>query len=160
FNTTYSKELTVLGQESAPTQMIADWPTKRAWVEYAFAEMKKAGYEVSSAYTMVRDKARTQFVYRDALWRGADMFGTGVASFGHVNGVHVQNVDTWEAYTAKLDAGELPLGRALPVTDRQRLIREMVLQLKTGHVERDYFRRKFGADITDEFRPGYEKLER
>ncbi len=160
FNTTISKELKVLGQESAPSEMIADWPTKRAWVDYAFAEMRKAGYEVSSAYTMVKDKAKTQFVYRDALWHGADMFGTGVASFGHINGVHIQNVDTWEAYVAKLDANEIPIGRALPVTDKQRLIREMVLQLKTGRLERAYFRRKFGVDIGDEFRGGYEKLER
>jgi oxygen-independent coproporphyrinogen-3 oxidase len=159
FNTRYSKELTVLGQEAAPPQMIADWPTKRAWVEYAFAEMQKAGYEVSSAYTVVKDKKKTQFVYRDALWHGADMFGTGVASFGHVNGVHIQNVDTWEAYVARLEAGELPIGRALPVTDRQRLIREMVLQLKTGRIERAYFRDKFGVDIADEFRDGYRRLQ-
>lgn len=159
YNTKISKELTVLGQEAAPTQMIADWPTKRAWVDYAFAEFKKAGYEVSSAYTVVKDKTRTQFVYRDALWRGADMFGTGVASFGHVNGVHVQNVDTWEAYTEMLGRGELPIGRALPATDRERLIREMILQLKTGNIERDYFRRKFGVDVTREFEPGYKKLQ-
>ena len=59
--------------------------------------MIAAGYSVSSAYTLVRDKS-VQFVYRDSLWHGADMFGTGVASFGHMNGVHVQNVDTWEDY--------------------------------------------------------------
>src|SRR5918994_818821 len=159
YNTRYSKELTVLGQEAAPTQMIADWPTKRAWVDYAFAEMRKAGYEVSSAYTVVKDKTKTQFIYRDALWRGADMFGTVVASFGYVNGVHVQNVDTWEQYVGMLDRGELPIGRALPVTERQRLIREMVLQLKTGRIERDYFRGKFGVDVTDEFRDSYRKLE-
>jgi len=159
YNTRISKELTVLGQEEAPPQLIADWPTKRAWVEYAFAEMKKAGYEISSAYTVVKNKAKTQFVYRDALWRGADMFGTGVASFGHVNGVHIQNVDTWEAYIEKLDRGELPIGRALPVTDRERLIREMILQLKTGRIERDYFRGKFGVDVTREFETGYKKLQ-
>ena len=159
YNTRYSKELTVLGQEAAPAEMIADWPTKRAWVEYAFAEFRNNGYEVSSAYTVVKDKSKTQFVYRDALWRGADMFGTGVASFGHVNGVHVQNVDTWEAYTGMLERGELPIGRALPVTDRQRLIREMILQLKTGHLDAGYFRAKFDADIATEFRDGYRKLE-
>ena len=46
------------------------------------------------------------------------MFGTGVASFGHVHGVHLQNVDSWEQYVGLLDKGELPLGRALPVTPR------------------------------------------
>jgi oxygen-independent coproporphyrinogen-3 oxidase len=159
FNTTFSKELTVLGQESAPAEKIADWPTKRDWVAYAFDEFRKAGYDQSSAYTVVKDKNKTQFIYRDALWRGADMFGTGVASFGHVNGVHIQNVDTWEQYVGMLDQGQLPIGRALPVTDHERLIREMVLQLKTGRIERGYFRDKFGADVFREFDAGYKKLE-
>lgn len=159
YNTRISKELTVLGQESAPEELIADWPTKRAWVEYAFAEFQKAGYDISSAYTVVKDKTKTQFIYRDALWRGADMFGTGVASFGHVNGVHIQNVDTWEAYVEKLNAGELPVGRAFPTSDRHRLIREMILQLKTGHLDSEYFQKKFGIDPTQEFRESYQHLE-
>ena len=158
YNTVFSKELTVIGQDE-PSLAIADWPTKRAWVEYAFAEFRKAGYEVSSAYTVVKDKAHTHFVYRDALWHGADMFGTGVASFGHVNGVHIQNVDTWEQYVEKLDKGELPLGRAFPTTPRDRLIREMILQLKTGALGRGYFQKKFGVDITAEFADEYQKLE-
>jgi len=159
YNTTFSRELKQIGDEPPVKEDIADWPTKRAWVKYAFEEFVKAGYEISSAYTVVKDKKKKQFVYRDALWSGADMFGTGVASFGHMNGVHIQNVDTWEAYIAKLDAGELPLGRAWPTDDRQRLIREMVLQLKTGHLERDYFKKKFGVDIEREFEKGYRKLE-
>ena len=158
YNTTFSKELKVLGQDE-PSVGVADWPTKRAWVEYAFAEFRKAGYEISSAYTVVKDRAKTQFVYRDALWHGADMFGTGVASFGHLNGVHVQNVDTWEQYLDRLEKGELPLGRALPVSPRERLIREMILQLKTGRLERSYFRDKFGVDILEAFGDAYRRLE-
>src|SRR5205823_7074932 len=135
----------VAGQDEPPALAVADWPTKRDWVQYAFAEMGRAGYQISSAYTMVKDKSRCQFVYRDSLWHGADMFGTGVASFGHVGGVHVQNVDSWEDYVRLLDRGELPLGRALPVAPRERLIREMILQLKTGALDRGYFQDKFGA---------------
>lgn len=158
FNTVFSKELQVIGQEGPSANEVADWPTKRAWVDYAFDQFVAAGYEISSAYTVVRDRAKTQFVYRDALWHGADMFGTGVASFGHLNGVHVQNVDTWEAYLAKLDAGELPLGRALPVTPRERLTREMILQLKTGRIVPANFAAKFGVDILDEFAAGFAEL--
>ncbi len=158
FNTVFSKELRVLGQDEPTSFAVADWPTKRAWVRYAFDELAKAGYEVSSAYTMVKNKERCRFVYRDSLWHGADMFGTGVASFGHVNGVHVQNVDTWEQYVAMLGQGELPLGRALPVTPDQRLIREMILQLKTGRLESAYFRRKFGVDIRERFTEAFERF--
>src|SRR5262249_51620496 len=131
---------------------------KRAWTDYAFDEFAKAGYEVSSAYTMVKDRRRCRFVYRDGLWHGADMFGTGVASFGHANGVHMQNVDNWEQYVGMLDQGELPLNRALPVTPRELLIREMILQLKTGCLDIHYFRSKFGSDIAQDFAEEFGRL--
>jgi oxygen-independent coproporphyrinogen-3 oxidase len=151
YNTVFSKELRVLGQGEPASFTVADWPTKRAWVSYAFDELATAGYEVSSAYTMVKDKQRTKFVYRDSLWHGADMLGTGVASFGHVSGIHVQNVDEWEQYVARCQKGELPLYRALPVGQNELLIREMILQLKTGRLDPAYFRAKFGRDILEEF---------
>ena len=84
----------------------------------------------------MKDPAQTKFVYRDRLWQGADLAGLGVASFGHVNGVHMQNLDTWETYSAAIDRGEIPLGRAYRPTDEERLIRELVLQLKLGSIRR------------------------
>ncbi len=175
YNTTFSKVIrdaatnghpgdarTELPLTDAPPGLsleIADWPTKRAWVKYAFAELERAGYTVTSATTAVRDPARIRFVYREALWRGADMFGTGVASFGHINGVHVQNVDTWEQYIGMLQAGQLPFGRAFVTTERDRLVREVVLQLKTGRLDAEYFRRKYGVDIRDAFHAVWERLE-
>jgi oxygen-independent coproporphyrinogen-3 oxidase len=163
YNTVFSKELRLVGQDEPSLTKeerwgIADWPTKRAWVDYAFDALGRAGYEVSTAYTVVKDKTRCRFVYRDSLWHGADMFGTGVASFGHVGGVHMQNVDTWEQYVQLLDRGELPLGRALPVTPQELLIREMILQLKTGRLETGYFHRKFGADILEAFAGCFTRL--
>jgi oxygen-independent coproporphyrinogen-3 oxidase len=158
YNTVFSRELRVIGQDE-PSMEIADWPTKRAWVDYAFDTLLAAGYQISSAYTLVKNRQRCHFVYRDSLWHGADMLGTGVASFGHVHGVHLQNVDTWEQYVALLDKGELPLGRALPVEPRALLIREMILQLKTGRLERNYFHTKFGADILELFADGFTQME-
>jgi len=157
FNTVFSNQLKMVGQDE-PRLEVADWPTKRAWVNYAYDEMGKAGYEVSSAYTLVRNKAKTKFLYRDCLWRGADMFGTGVASFGHLRGVHVQNVDSWEEYIRLLDRDELPLNRALPVDPHQLLTREMILQLKTGQIPTAYFQQKFGVNILTEFAEGFEQL--
>ena len=159
FNTVFSKELPVAGEAATPSA-IADWPTKRDWVNYAFDTLSSAGYEISSAYTMVKDLRRCRFLYRDSLWHGADMFGTGVASFGHANGVHMQNVDTWEQYVGMvLDKGDLPLGRALPVSRRALMIREMILQLKTGRIESGYFRRKFDTDVLDIFGDRFGSME-
>ena len=39
------------------------------------------------------------------------------------------------------------------------LIREMILQLKTGVLEIHYFREKFGVDVWDEFKPVFEGLK-
>ena len=137
---------------------VADWPTKRAWVEYAFDELARAAMPSRAPTPWCANRPQCKFVYRDSLWHGADMFGTGVASFGHVSGVHVQNVDTWETYLAMLERGELPLGRALPVTPRQLLLREMMLQLKTGRLDAAYFQAKFGIAILEDFAGAFHKL--
>ena len=148
FNTVYSKD--ILGNNIETP--VADWPTKRAWLSYAYDELMAAGYHVSSAYTLIKDPSKVNFSYRDNLWRGSDLLATGVASFGHVSGVHYQNKADWGDYIADLQAGKLPLWRAMRPTKHQLLIREMILQLKKGWLEAGYFRRKFGVEILDEWR--------
>jgi oxygen-independent coproporphyrinogen-3 oxidase len=148
FNTVYSKD--ILGNHIETP--VADWPTKRGWVDYAFDQFAAAGYAQSSAYTMVRHPERVNFSYRDNLWRGSDLLATGIASFGHISSVHYQNHAEWEAYCGALEGGDLPLNRAMRVTPRQALIREMILQLKKGRLDAKYFVDKFGVDIIDEWR--------
>ena len=148
FNTVYSKD--ILGNQIETP--VADWPMKRAWVDYAFDQFTAAGYAVSSAYTMVRHPERVNFSYRDNLWRGSDLLATGIASFGHISGVHYQNHAEWNEYCGRLEAGELPLARALRITPRQALIREMILQLKRGYLDATYFREKFDVDVLDQWR--------
>ncbi len=142
YNTVFTREMRASG-----VSPVADWATKRRWVDYAFGQFEAAGYEVSSGYTLVLRERKQPFVYRDSLWHGADLVGTGVASFSHVGGVHYQNFDKWEEYVEALRGGRLPLARALPTTPRQRLIRELILQLKLGHVSPRYFQEKFGERI-------------
>jgi oxygen-independent coproporphyrinogen-3 oxidase len=79
------------------------------------------------------------------------MVGLGVASFGHVNRVHMQNVDTWEAYIERIERGTIPLSRAYRPTDDERMIRELVLQMKLGSVRPEYFARKYGVDLLARF---------
>ncbi len=157
FNTTISKEMRVHGQDVAP---VASWDVKRAWTNYAFAQFAAAGYTVTSAYTAVKDPAKASFVYRNLLWAGADMIGTGVASFSHVGGTHYQNEHSYEAYIERLGRGELPLFRALTPTPLQRFVREFILQLKLGAVQREYFLRKYGVDMNQQFAEELRGLQR
>jgi oxygen-independent coproporphyrinogen-3 oxidase len=156
YNTTIYQEMKTQGLEVAP---VADWATKRRWVEEAFESLEAAGYTITSAYTAVKDPAKTKFVYRDRLWSGADLIGLGVASFSHVGGVHFQNDHNFQPYIAHLQSGELPVYRGLAPTDEERLIRELILQFKLGHVNAGYFREKFGADIRERFAPTLDRLK-
>jgi oxygen-independent coproporphyrinogen-3 oxidase len=138
---------------------VANWTTKRRWVREAFEALERAGYHVRSAYTAVRNPERTRFIYTDRLWQGADMAGLGVASFGHINGVHVQNLDTWEPYSAAIKAGGVALSRAYRPVGEERMIRELVLQLKFGSIRPAYFRDKYSVDVLERFREQFDALE-
>ena len=155
YNTTIYKEMKESGKITAP---VADWPTKRRWVSEAFDLFVEAGYTISSAYTVVKDPS-VKFVYRDALWGGADMLGTGVASFGHIGGVHVQNEHDIGTYLDRVTKNEFPIYRAYPINEDETLIREFILQLKIGVVDLDYFKNKFDEDISSRFSSTLEVLQ-
>jgi oxygen-independent coproporphyrinogen-3 oxidase len=156
YNTTIYQEMKAQGHEVAP---VAEWSKKREWVRTAFAQLEAAGYTITSAYTAVKDPSRTRFLYRDHLWRGADLIGLGVASFSHVGGTHYQNEHNWGPYISRLNSDELPIYRALTPTDDERLIREFILQFKLGKVNAGYFRQKFGVEVTDRFAEPLQRLK-
>jgi len=158
YNTTISSDL--LKGTGQFTEPVAGWSVKRRWVGEAFEALERAGYHIGSAYTAVKDPRTTRFVYRDRLWQGADLVGLGVASFGHINGVHLQNLDTWETYSEAVDRGELPLGRGYRPDKEERMIREFVLQLKRGAVAPPYFRQKYDVDLLQRFKDQFASLTR
>jgi len=146
-NSTYARE----SRESGEAPHVADWPTKRRCVDYAFRQFEAAGYLVASAYTVVKPHGDNRFVYRDAVWHGFDMIGTGVSSFSHLDGVHYQNHDKWEDYIPPLDTGDWPLARAFATSPEQRLIREFVLLLKLGRLEAAHFQERHGVNVLERF---------
>lgn len=156
FNTTYSKAILDGDGKGVP---VADWDTKRAWHTYAIEQFHAAGYDTSSAYTLVKKGRLNKFVYRDALWHSADLIGTGVASFSHVGGMHFQNQTHWDPYIDTVNGGHLPINRSFVPTDEERLVREMILQLKLGHIEPAYFQDKFGVNILEKFAESFQTLK-
>ena len=155
YNTVISQDILKKGIESP----IAGWTTKRRWLDYAFEQFQAHDYEIAGTDIVATKKKTCRFIYRDALWHGGDMIGIGVSSFSHFGGVNFQNSNNLEEYVSILNEDRLPLLRAVSLTPKQRLIREMVLQLKTGALDTGYFSRKFGVDVWNEFRPVYEGLE-
>jgi len=154
YNTVISQQMLKQGIASP----VADWETKRRWLDYAFNEFLQHGYEIASTYTVVKKNKPCRFIYTDALWHGGDMIGIGVSSFSHFGGVNFQNAHNFEEYIRLVNNEQLPLLRAVSLTPHQLLIREMILQLKTGKLNTAYFRRKFGVEVWDEFSSIYNEL--
>ncbi len=148
YNTTIYQTMKTEGRLVAP---VADWETKRRWVDYAFAEFEKVGYTVTSTTTVVRDPKQVQFQYRAGLFSGADLLSIGVASFGHLSGVHYQNQHDFQPYLNAVNSGRLPLYRALRPTAEELYTREFMLQLKLGSVSAGAFTAKFGTDPRMQF---------
>ncbi len=155
FNTVFVKDSKGSGRDVP----VADWDTKRRWVGEAFDRFVAAGYALSSGYTLVRDPSRVQFRYRDMLWEGSDLVALGVASFGHLSGVHYQNEPHWDPYLDAVEAGRLPIHRGLRPTPRQRLIRELVLGLKKGTVDTRRLATRYGIDPMQEWASAWDRLE-
>jgi oxygen-independent coproporphyrinogen-3 oxidase len=154
-NTTFVHD----ARESGGQTPVADWPTKRAWVNHAFERFIAKGYSVSSGYTLVRDPARVHFRYRDMLWEGSDLVALGVASFGHLSGLHYQNAPHWDDYLAAVEGDRLPIVRGLAPSRRELLIREMVLCLKRGWLDTGRLTAKYGVDPLEAWRPQWRTLE-
>ena len=155
YNTSISQDILKKGIVSP----IAGWTEKRRWLDYAFEQFLAHDYEIAGTDIVATKKKTCRFIYRDALWHGGDMIGIGVSSFSHFGGVNFQNAHNFEEYVRILNEDRLPLLRAVSLTPKQRLIREMVLQLKTGWLDTRYFQQKFGVDVWDEFQPVYAELE-
>jgi len=67
--------------------------------------------------------------------------------------VHYQNEKDIDPYIEQVEAGALPLRRALRMTDEQRFIREFILQMKLGTLDLGYFKAKFDVDPAERFAP-------
>ena len=140
---------------------LPSWPEKRAWVAGAFERLEAAGYTVINAYMCARDPAAYTPVYTvHHTWHGGDVLALGETGVGHLQGFHYQNADSQEKYIAALDEYRLPLRRALRLTNEEKLRREVILQLKTGRLDAEYFRAKFDAAIGELFATQLDELER
>ena len=73
--------------------------------------------------------------------------------------VHFQNADKWDDYLSRVEAGQSPVARAFPTSDRERMVREFLLTLKRGEVSFGPLDAKHGVHVAEEFAPQLEDLE-
>ena len=66
--------------------------------------------------------------------------------------IHAARVSLHRALRIGVHQRDIPLRRAYRPTSEERMIRELVLQLKLGSVRPAYFEEKYGVDLLDRFR--------
>ena len=135
FNTGIYQQMKAEGKLVAP---VADWETKRALGGLRVSRVRARSATPSrAARPWCATRHKVKFIYREGLFSGADILSIGVASFGHLNGVHYQNHHEFQPYVDAVNAGRLPVYRALTPSADERYIREFMLQLKLGSVSAD-----------------------
>src|SRR4029078_10205340 len=106
---------------------LPSWPTKCNGTATAFNMCEEAGYIIGSGYMAIRNPQWWRFVYTvENFWHGADLLALGETAFGHIQGVHYQNADTFDRYTSLLAENHLPLRRALKLSPEHKLRREVI----------------------------------
>mgnify|MGYP003694373325 CR=1 FL=1 len=160
FNTTISQDL-LEGHEACSASRSRTGRPSAAGCAEAFEALERAGY--TRAQRLHRGEgsvADRNSSTRDRLWQGADMVGLGVASFGHVNGVHMQNQDTWETYSEAVGRGEIPLEPRLPADDGRAADSRARAAAQTREHPPVVFRgRTYGADILQRFQAEFASLQ-
>jgi oxygen-independent coproporphyrinogen-3 oxidase len=130
---------------------LPSWDEKRRRLDAGMALLERSGYRIVSGYNAVRDPRKHRFLYQELGWSGADLLALGVASFGYVGGVHYQNAASLTAYEAAIEGGRFAFHRARRLTDRERAVREFILQLKLGAVDDGRFHARHGEHLDDAF---------
>ncbi len=138
----------------------ASWDVKRARLAKGFSRLERAGYGLRSAYTAARTSESQNFIYQDAQYRGADLVGIGASAFSYFAGCHYQNLTSVNAYLVRVNMHQHPIERACFLGDDERLVREIILQLKLGSLDRQYFVDKFNVDIFEQFADPIAHFER
>jgi oxygen-independent coproporphyrinogen-3 oxidase len=142
------------------TKRLATWETKRARLRHGRDRLERAGYTMASAYAMVLEPELHRFAYQEEQYHGADVLGIGASAFSHFGGFNQQNRTSIDEYVKFVSRGEFPLFRGYSMNESERMVREFVLQLKLGGVERRYFRQKFGVDVLSQFADPIAELRR
>ena len=145
FNTTISRDL--LKGTGQFAQTVATWPTKRRWVQEAFAALEAEGYHVASAYTAVRNPERTRFLYTDRVWQGDLQDRRGVV--GCERG-HRQNREMGDLQRCNR-RDEVPLSRPTSRRAKSAMIRESCATQR-GLGSTGYFTRRSGRWQSESYR--------
>jgi oxygen-independent coproporphyrinogen-3 oxidase len=137
-------------------------------LQFTIERLTEAGYVYIGMDHFARPDDELAVAQRDGtLYRNfqgysthadCDLIGLGVTSIGKVGNSYAQNLRTLDEYTARLDAGELPVFRGIALDADDRLRRDVITRLichftlDMPRIEREHgvvFRDYFAAELAE-----------
>lgn len=132
-----------------------------AMTDAAFRCFESASYQWVTSNTVALKPARYQCIHwSKQVWSGCDLLALGQSACGYLQGVLYQNAGTFEDYVKRVTLGTQPVARALALNRNEQLRREVLLQLRSGRLDPESFRVKFGANLDEHFGKSLRALQK
>ncbi|UII27569.1 hypothetical protein LVD15_03845 [Fulvivirga maritima] len=118
------------------------------FMEFAIDKLIDEGYDMWSTFAFTKDGSQSKYI--EYTWRGEDMIAYGVSSFGKIDNVNYQNLNTTFLYYQRLKNKEMPIFRSYSLSAKDLIVKELLLcASRLFSYKKDEFIEKFGFDYFD-----------
>lgn len=127
-------------------------------IRYAIAEFGKADYLPINFFTFTRGGGYVQ-QHTTNNWHGEDLYAFGASGFGTLGPWSYQNLNDVIKYCDAVEAGDLPIYRGFVYSSLDRMVRDVMLNMKLIHLNHQEFRERHGFDLLRLCEPTLKDLE-
>jgi oxygen-independent coproporphyrinogen III oxidase len=129
------------------------------FMQYAMAQFEQANYQPWSFFTFTKNG---YFVneYTKSIFEATDLYGFGASAYGVLGDTLLQNASDLEKYIATVEANEIPLARGYQMNSLERLIREVLLEMKLLRLDMKNFQKRHGFKLETLCASTLKQLER
>jgi len=130
---------------------LIELPSEEQELEFmkaAIEKFKAANYKPWSFFTFTRDGG-FHHQYASNLWKGEDCCAMGSSAFGLLGKYNYQNANEVDAYLGMVDEKKIPIIRAYEMTNKDIMLRDILLGMKLAEMNRSDFVAKHGFDFCE-----------
>ncbi len=120
--------------------------TEMEMIRYAASEFRRANYLPINFFTFTKGGGYVQRHTR-SNWEGRDLCAFGSSAFGALGDWAYQNFADIPTYCETVEGGRLPAYRGYVYSSLDRMVRDVMLNLKCLHFDRKRFKTTHGFDL-------------
>jgi len=129
------------------------------FMKYAMEQFEQANYQPYCFFTFTKNGHYVN-EYNQSIFGATDLYGFGASAYGVLGDTLLQNTSDLEKYTAKVEAGEIPLARGYRLNSLENMIREVLLKMKLLRLDLRDFQKRHGFNLESLCASTLKQLER